>query len=165
MTQRTVLLLIAPFLLIVNACAEKEEEGKTPAVEKMTPQLEASSGVASRWYSDEQAARGGKLFQQHCASCHKEDASGSPNWKQLNEEGKLPPPPLNGSAHTWHHPLPLLRQVIRNGGIPMGGSMPAFKDKLVADEIDDILAWVQTHWSDEIYTTWNQINQRANKSK
>ncbi len=163
--QRAVLLLIAPLLLVAGGCAEKEEGENKASMEKTAPQVEASSVMASRWYSDEQVARGGQLFQQHCASCHKEDASGSPDWKKLNEEGKLPPPPLNGSAHTWHHPLPLLRQVVRNGGIPMGGSMPAFKDKLSRDEIDEILAWVQSHWSDKIYATWNQINQRATKGE
>ncbi len=163
--KRIALLLLIPLLLAVSACAENGETEKSVSAGSPAVVTHTASEVAKRWYSDQQVARGGGLFQQHCASCHKEDASGSPDWKKLDAEGKLPPPPLNGSAHTWHHPLPMLRQVIRNGGIPMGGSMPAFKEKLTADQINDILAWVQSHWSDKIYTTWNQINQRANKAK
>ncbi len=116
----------------------------------------------SRWYTQEQVIRGYGLFQQHCATCHKPDASGAPNWKTADAQGKLPPPPLNGTGHAWHHPLALLRQIVRNGGIPMGGSMPPFKVKLDGRQIDDILAWVQSHWPDRIYTAWNEINQRKN---
>ena len=137
---------------------EKPSSGQADAIgqEKARPPAQ----TVARWYSWEQVERGHGLFQNYCAECHKPDASGDPNWKQLDAEGKLPPPPLNGTAHAWHHPLPLLRRIVRNGGVPMGGSMPPFKDKLKPDEIDAILAWVQSHWSDEIYATWSQINQR-----
>lgn len=128
----------------------------------------APSGLSEtrvqRWYTPDQVARGQVLFQQHCAECHKADASGSPNWKEADAQGQFPPPPLNGTAHAWHHPLELLRRVVRLGGIPAGGSMPAFKDKLSATEIDDILAWVQSHWPDKIYRTWQKIDQSQNKS-
>ncbi|BAO45073.1 c-type cytochrome [Thiolapillus brandeum] len=161
------LLLITPLMLVIAACSEQ----KTPAAADSKPKLSAAlhpvpkMQVAPRWYDEAQVARGNKLFQANCAECHKPDASGAPDWKQTNAEGKLPPPPLNGTAHAWHHPMPLLQQIVRNGGIPMGGSMPAFKDKLTIDQINDILAWVQSHWPDQIYTTWMQINQKHMKSK
>jgi len=150
-----------PLLLALGACSEQKEKVQNSAEQKAPVAAPVVVQTAQRWYSSEQAGRGEKLFQQNCAECHKPDASGDPNWKQTNAEGKLPPPPLNGTAHAWHHPMPLLQQIVRNGGIPMGGSMPAFKDKLTNEQINDIFAWVQTHWSDKIYTTWIQINQRA----
>ncbi|EGW54146.1 hypothetical protein TevJSym_ap00130 [endosymbiont of Tevnia jerichonana (vent Tica)] len=42
--------------------------------------------------------------------------------------------------------------------------MPGFADKLNNQQIDDILAWVQTHWSDEIYRVWYERNAQASKS-
>ncbi len=150
-------LLIPLFLAGCSKSSQEPEESRNG--QAATP---SSPPVASvpRWYTEEQVKRGYPLFQQHSAECHKPDASGDPNWKQVDAEGKLPPPPLNGTAHAWHHPLPLLRRIVREGGIPMGGSMPPFKDKLDSKQIDDILAWVQSHWSDQIYATWNKINQR-----
>ncbi len=150
-------------LLTIASCSEQNQsDNKVTAVKtEEKPSLVATSVV--RWYSAEQVARGEPLYQQYCAECHKADASGSPDWKKTNAEGKLPPPPLNGSAHAWHHPLAMLTRIVKNGGIPMGGSMPSFKEKLTEQQINDILAWVQSHWPDKQYTTWSQIDQRSQK--
>lgn len=42
--------------------------------------------------------------------------------------------------------------------------MPGFADKLKKQQIDAILAWVQSHWTDEIYTTWHERNLQSGKS-
>ncbi len=115
-------------------------------------------GDGDRWYSEQQVAQGGPLFQTHCAACHGPEAASIPNWRELDENGNYPPPPLNGSAHAWHHSLELLRKTVREGGIPLGGQMPPFRDLLTAEEIDSVLAWVQTHWTDEIYRMWEERN-------
>ncbi len=147
-----------------SGCSEQKSgsTGQVAMQQGKSTRQQASQAVkpVPRWYTQEQVERGYALFQKNCAECHKPDASGDPNWKQVDAEGKLPPPPLNGTAHAWHHPLPLLRRIVRTGGVPMGGTMPSFKDKLQPDEIDAILAWVQSHWSDEIYATWHRIDQR-----
>lgn len=97
----------------------------------------------------------------HCAECHGSDASGAPNWRQRGPDGKHPPPPLNGTGHAWHHPLSALRLIVRTGGAPFGGAMPPFVDKVDRQEIDAVLAWVQSHWSDEIYALWKERDQQA----
>jgi mono/diheme cytochrome c family protein len=114
-----------------------------------------------RWYTQAQIQRGDDLFQIHCAECHKPDASGTPDWRTPLANGKYPPPPLNGTAHTWHHPLSVLRRTVRIGGVPLGGTMPGFADKLSVEQIDEILAWVQTQWPDEIYRIWHERNTQA----
>ncbi len=114
-----------------------------------------------RWYTPEQVAAGEKLYRENCASCHGADASGSANWREPDANGKFPPPPLNGSAHAWHHPKNMLRMTIKRGGIPIGGSMPPFGDKLDDDEIDAVIAWIQSHWNDEIYSAWARRNAQA----
>ncbi len=158
MRRTTVVTLLAAALLAGCSKSPQEPDRKKSGA-ALPPSAEPVASVA-RWYTLDQVQRGYRLFQENCAQCHKPDASGDPNWKQADAEGKLPPPPLDGTAHAWHHPLPLLRRIVREGGIPMDGSMPAFKDKLDATQIDAILAWVQSHWSDEIYAAWNGINQR-----
>ena len=107
-----------------------------------------------RWYSDEQLAQGEKLFHQNCASCHGENAEATPNWKQTDANGNYPPPPLNGTAHAWHHDLDLLRRTVREGGAKLGGQMPAFEGALDADQIDAVIAFFQSKWPDELYQRW-----------
>jgi mono/diheme cytochrome c family protein len=111
--------------------------------------------IAGRWYSQAQVDAGGKVFAEHCASCHGKEAQGRVmNWKKPDADGNYPPPPLNGSAHAWHHPLSQLKRTIRQGGAPLGGQMPSFEGKLTEAEIKQALAWVQSHWNARIYDEW-----------
>ena len=142
---------------VLIGCGDKQAV-TTGGGEPVPPWVNAQP---ERWYAQTQVHRGGDLFQTHCAECHKADASGTPDWRTPLANGKYPPPPLNGTAHAWHHPLSVLRRTVRTGGIPLGGTMPGFADKLSAEQIDDILAWVQTHWSDEIYRIWHERNTQA----
>jgi len=124
------------------------------------PAMPANMPVIQRWYTEKQVQRGNAVFQTNCASCHKPDASGTKDWQTPLENGKYPPPPLNGEAHAWHHSLQILRRAVNKGGIPLGGWMPAFEDKLSKQDVDDVLAWVQSNWSDEIYKLWYERNQQ-----
>jgi mono/diheme cytochrome c family protein len=144
----------------LSGCDNRQESGMH--IQKTTVPSERTVAI-ERWYSGDMVVRGEPLYQTHCASCHKPDASGSANWKEMTADDKYPPPPLNGTAHTWHHPLPALRRTVRMGGIPLGGSMPAFAGKLSDQEIDNLLAWIQSHWSDQIYLVWDERNRQAGK--
>lgn len=108
-----------------------------------------------------QVKRGGMVFQQNCATCHGEGAEGDSNWRHRDASGMFPPPPLNGTAHTWHHPMAVLKEVIRNGSPQGMGRMPAWGSKLSEQEIDDVIAWFQAKWPDEVYEAWYGMNQRA----
>lgn len=139
--------------LALSGCDQDQKDPKARWTDSAAP---AGAPVHLRWYSGEQVAMGASLYRENCASCHKENAEGTPEWQKRDANGKLPPPPLNGTAHAWHHPLDVLRSVVKRGGIPIGGSMPAFEEKLSQEQIDAILAWVQSNWSDEIYMIWHQ---------
>lgn len=146
--------ILIPFaVLVLAACDRDEPDPKALWTDTAAP---AGAPVHLRWYTEDQVAAGAALYQQNCASCHKENAEGTADWKTRDANGKLPPPPLNGTAHAWHHPLSILRTVVVRGGAPVGGSMPPFGDKLDTQQIDAILAWVQSHWSDEIYRIWHE---------
>ena len=121
----------------------------------------SSSVVADavpRWYQPENVTNGHKVYLENCAVCHKPDASGTENWSKKDASGRYPPPPLNGTAHTWHHSMKVLAQAIKYGGVPHGGWMPAFENKLSKQEIKDVLAWIQSNWSDEVYQNWYGLN-------
>jgi len=108
-----------------------------------------------RWYAAGQAEAGREVFSQNCAVCHGDQAQGTAaDWREKLDDGSFPPPPLNGSAHAWHHPQEILLRVIDYGGESMGGKMPAFIDVLDQPEKLAAIAYFQSFWSDEIYEQW-----------
>ncbi|MGD8526471.1 MAG: cytochrome c [Thioalkalispiraceae bacterium] len=145
-------LLLFVMALLLSACTEDEtvQAGR-----------EADTPRPIRKMDFAQISRGGTLFQQHCAVCHGRQAEGAPDWQQMDANGKFPPPPLNGSAHAWHHPQQVLVDTIKNGTVKQGGNMPAWKDKLSDEQINAIIAWFQSKWSDEIYSAWYVRDQHS----
>jgi mono/diheme cytochrome c family protein len=127
--------------------------------------LPAVAQPGQRWYQPAHAALGKQLYQQHCASCHEPDASGDPAWRTRNAKGLLPPPPLNGTAHSWHHPLAVLYRQIMRGSAPGVGDMPAFRDKLSRGQALAIIAYFQSLWPDEIYQAWQRTDQAASQGE
>lgn len=112
----------------------------------------------ARWYTDDQVVLGRVVFQVHCASCHGERAEATPDWRETGGDGHYPPPPLNGTAHGWHHSLGVLKQTIQEGGAASGGVMPPFRDVLSDEESVAAIAYFQSFWSDQIYGRWRQID-------
>ena len=146
------LLLSVPALVNTTAAEEAMKKQKTLINRKVDPRV----------YS-----RGQKLYLENCAVCHGKFAEGDANWRRPGKDGKYPPPPLNGTAHTWHHSPKALITVIQNGTGKIGGNMPAWKDRLTVKQISDILVWITSQWSDEIYTVWynNFISKKSPKTE
>jgi len=110
--------------------------------------------VSGRWYTPSQVELGKKVYAENCIGCHKEKAIGTFNWKQTGPDGNYPPPPLNGTAHAWHHPINILKKTIEQGGVPLGGTMPGFGNKLNDDEKLAVISYFQSFWTNEIYESW-----------
>ena len=85
----------------------------------------------------------------------------TPDWRRRESDGSFPPPPLNGTAHTWHHPFEILARQILFGAPGGGGKMPPFRSTLADEEVINVIAWFQSLWPDEIYTQWWAIQQRS----
>lgn len=137
MTKK-LLFLLFPFLII--SCGENSTDDK----------------VDGRWYTQSQVDNGRVVFEKNCAACHGNNGEGTFSWTRKSSDGSYPPPPLNGTAHTWHHSLSMLKRTINNGGIPLGGKMPAFKGKLSESEKNEVIAFFQSQWSKRIYQAWQK---------
>ncbi len=155
-------ILFAIPLLFLTACggADEAEIKKVEVKTLNKPAQTTQTGEVKRWYTTAQLMRGKKVFKDNCATCHGDKGQGLvKNWQKAQPDGKYPAPPLNGTAHAWHHAKPLLLNTVNNGGIAMGGSMPAFKDKLSDKEKEAVVAYVTSLWPDKIYAMWAQRNQ------
>ena len=103
--------------------------------------------------------KGMELYTNNCVSCHMENLVGNPDWKSgVDEDGQRLPPPLNGTAHTWHHSPDQLFQVIRYGYKKFD---PNYKGKMLGnedlseDDVWSILAYIKSLWPEEIRTKYN----------
>lgn len=116
---------------------------------------EPENQIDDRWYTESQLRLGKNVFENNCMVCHGSQGQGlADDWKQPLADGSYPPPPLNGKAHTWHHPVSQLMWTINNGGIPPGGKMPAFGATLSDQEKIAVVAYFQNWWPDDIYEAW-----------
>jgi mono/diheme cytochrome c family protein len=100
---------------------------------------------------------GKAVFEANCVVCHGKEAGGLvSNWKEKGVDGKYPAPPLDGTAHAWHHsPLQLLK-TINEGGIKMGGQMPAFETVLTNNERQAVLDYIMSLWPGELKTKYDE---------
>jgi mono/diheme cytochrome c family protein len=128
-------------------------------------QAQARQVSVMRNQDTEQIQRGRSLFLKNCMVCHGSNAEGAPNWSQPDANGNNPAPPLNGTGHAWHHPKQALINTIKFGTARLGGIMPAWQDKLSDQDINDIIAWFQSQWPDELYAAWQRLDQASQQSK
>ena len=114
-----------------------------------------------RWYDSSRIESGGQVYAANCAVCHGALGEATPDWRRREPDGSFPPPPLNGTAHTWHHPFGILARQIKFGAPGGEGKMPTFQGKLTDEEIINVIAWFQSLWPDDIYAQWWSIQQRS----
>ena len=94
---------------------------------------------------------GKKIYNKNCLSCHGPKGQGlAKDWKVKDENGNYPAPPLNGTAHTWHHSPEQLLYTINKGGVEMGGQMPAFEKRLTEEEKKALIEYMYSLWPKEI---------------
>ena len=102
------------------------------------------------------AQLGQVTFEQNCVSCHGKDGEGVvKDWKKRQADGSYPAPPVNGSAHAWHHSPKTLLSTINNGGAKLGGQMPAFKDQLSEEEKQALLDYMYSLWPKDIQAKYS----------
>ncbi len=145
-------LLLICTLLIISGCDENTQSESR----SLKDILNRNTGQIARNFDADQIIRGESVFQTNCESCHGKNAEGTTDWRKPNADGKFPPPPLNGTAHAWHHSTAVLKKTILKGGPPEISSMPAWEGILTEQQVDDVVVWIKSLWPDEVYATWYQ---------
>jgi mono/diheme cytochrome c family protein len=106
-------------------------------------------------------ARGAEIYKANCATCHGDKAQGAPNWAKKGPDGQFPPPPLDAQGHAWRHPMSMLVMTVKEGTVKKGGGMPAWAGILKDDDIESVLAYVQSLWPEETYKSWKFTDDKA----
>lgn len=153
MSPVTPTIAVVSLISLLSACNAADSNWKQP---DLTP--DASTG---RWYDQSQAAEGRHLFSETCAACHGDNASGTSDWKTPDAQGNYPPPPLDGSAHAWHHSIDVLAGTIEEGGAKYGGQMPGFKHQYNQEQILALIAGFQSYWPEGTYRQWLEREKNA----
>jgi len=138
--------IIIAVALAIAAC---KREASQPAVRQAEP---------TRSFAPESIARGDRLYQADCAQCHGPQAQGHPDWQTPSNGQFTAAPPLNGTGNDWKRTRQELIDTIKNGARLKDGTpvMPAWKDRLSEEEIEDVMTWFQSLWPAEVYAKWSR---------
>ncbi|MDB2589468.1 cytochrome c [Candidatus Thioglobus sp.] len=140
------LLIVLSSALFLTGCFDSEE-----AQNNNQENLNANTPVEKTLSSNNTDKSGQAIFEKNCISCHGKEGQGLvKDWKKRDENGKFPAPPINGTAHAWHHSPSALMKTIDNGGIKLGGWMPAFKNQLSEGEKQAVLNYIHDLWPAEL---------------
>lgn len=92
-------------------------------------------------------ARGQNLYVDACQSCHGVRGVGErPDDMYAEDEYGFVAPPLDDSAHGWHHSDSNLVNTILNGS-PRNERMIAWKEILSREDAEDLVAYIKSLWS------------------
>jgi mono/diheme cytochrome c family protein len=125
-------------------------------------QAGAGETTVERRQDPAQVARGKAVYENYCLECHGDAGRGQAgDWRVRDADGHFPPPPLDDSAHAWHHPTADLLAIIREGSPQGQGKMPAWQGRLSETEMQDVVAYIKSLWSDEVYALWSELEQQS----
>ena len=96
----------------------------------------ASSANSSTAVPGDVLAVSKTMYQGSCATCHGVDGEGA-------VQPGIPAPPLDGSAHTWHHSDSQVIGLVRDGGAQMPAVGAGWSDA----EVEAVIAYVKTRWA------------------
>lgn len=157
---------ISPWVLVLlagllSACDKAPESAATQDTLSQDGAV-SDAAALDRKLDAAQIARGSAIFEKNCAECHGANGKGQPgDWRIRDTDGKYPPPPLDDSAHAWHHPTKVLMEAIRDGSPGGEGNMPAWKGKLSEQEMQDTVVYIKSLWTDPVYRLWLKLEQQS----
>lgn len=105
-----------------------------------------------------------------CASCHGADLEEQPDWQRSEPDGTLRAPPHDDTGHTWHHPDALLVDYVTLGGAEtlrrlgvtgVVSGMPAFGGVVSDSEIEAVLDYIASHWSEQMRAYQAEVTRQA----
>jgi mono/diheme cytochrome c family protein len=103
-------------------------------------QQEASSDDTSAQKASGDAAKGKQVFETNCQLCHNADSEEALVGPGLKGLFKWPPHKLSDGTEHTEHTVEIIRNQITQGG----GAMAPMGDMLSAEDLDNLIAYLQT---------------------
>jgi mono/diheme cytochrome c family protein len=95
----------------------------------------------------EVVAEGGRLYDEVCKSCHGAKGVGErPEDMYASDDYGVVAPPLDDTAHGWHHSDRNLAETILNGS-PRNPRMMPFKEIISEQDAANLVAYLKSLWS------------------
>ena len=99
------------------------------------------------WADNNVIEKGRVLFEENCQDCHGERGVGEkPDDMYAKDDFGFVAPPLNDSAHGWHHSDQGIVETILNGS-SRNERMIAWKDILTRGDAENLVAYIKSLWS------------------
>lgn len=143
----------------------------SPAVLVLAPALSMAAGDSTNSESlPEEVTEGRKIYEQYCAVCHGTQGEANNDWNKPDEKGEMPPPPHDESGHTWRHSDAMLFRMIAEGWRhPFNKTdrltMPAFEDILTDQEIQSVIEYLKTLWTEDQRRYQQNESQDSDQAK
>ena len=96
-------------------------------------------------------ANGEGLYKKNCIACHGEKGVGEnpANIYAMDEKGNYVAPPLNESAHAWHHTDEQLMEIILKGS-SRNPRMIAWEKSISKDDARSLVEYIKSLWSERV---------------
>jgi mono/diheme cytochrome c family protein len=119
--------------------------------------LALAAGCASPGQDPTAVQRGAESYVVNCQSCHGEASTGAGRIATASTHGP--------DGHTWHHADGLLTDIVLGIFQYSGRTMPSFEGQLSRDEVNDILSFFKTNWTEEQLSFQTEVSQNWEKSR
>lgn len=146
-----IVLLAVLILLVLAVVLTSQAPAPSPAAMTMAEATE-DPRRAMLLAADPALQAGQEQYNLRCGHCHGFDGEGELAAAAVDTLalGMKIVPPHNSTGHTWMHPEQLLSAIIQQGSPnPLFRfPMPAYGEVMTADEIEQVLAYIQLWWTD-----------------
>jgi cytochrome c553 len=106
-----------------------------------------ASYMGHDWETPEVVAEASRLYDEICKSCHGAKGVGErPEDMYAKDDYGVVAPPLDDSAHGWHHSDSNLTETILNGS-PRNPRMMPFKEIISEQDARNLVAYLKSLWS------------------
>ena len=155
-----IMCICSTLFLLATTRSNAGRQESAGAGDQQTTQIQ----ILDRRFTDSELEQGQTIYTQICAACHGIDGQGQFPEAPLEPDstGRFGAPPHNETGHSWHHSDVSLIRYVTEGGFSDPTryyTMPPFGEALTDEQIQVVLAYIKTMWTDEQRAMQRQLTE------